>query len=109
MELFAIIKALEFIHHNESKSMPYRYEVFSDSAYIINCLHQKWYQKWQKNGWITSKNKPVKNKDLWKKLLALLGKTPIEFIKIKAHAGHQYNELADHLAVEAIAKFTKNT
>ena len=65
MELFAIIKALEFIQQNESKLKLYQYGIHSDSAYIINCLHQKWYQKWQKNGWVTSKNKPVKNKDLW--------------------------------------------
>jgi ribonuclease HI len=53
MELTAVIKALKALKE------PCRVKLHSDSAYIVNCFHQKWYAKWEKNGWKTAGNKPV--------------------------------------------------
>ncbi len=104
MELFAVIKALEYANKTYSGNSPTEISIFSDSAYIVNCLKQKWYKKWQTNGWKTSKGTPVKNPDLWKKLLAQYQSLSVSFEKVKGHAGNKFNERADHLAVDAIHK-----
>jgi ribonuclease HI len=100
MELLACIKALEAIRN---PALPVA--VFTDSAYLHNCLVQKWYQRWQKNGWLTANKKPVENKDLWLRLLALKDRFPhITFHKVAAHSSIALNERADQLAKEAIKK-----
>jgi len=100
MELLACIMALEAI---KNPTLPV--SVFTDSAYLHNCLVQKWYQRWQKNGWLTAGKKPVENKDLWLTLLALKDRFPhITFHKVAAHSNIALNERADELAKEAIQK-----
>jgi ribonuclease HI len=97
MELLACIKALEAV---KNRSLPVA--VFTDSAYLANCLLQKWYLRWQKNGWQTAGKKPVENKDLWLRLLALKEGFPrISFHKVAGHSHIELNERADHLAKEA--------
>ncbi len=61
-------------------------EIYADSAYIINCFKEKWYIKWEQNGWRNSAKKPVENIEEWKELLALVRKcNSISFHKIKGH------------------------
>ncbi|HEY9187154.1 MAG TPA: ribonuclease H [Ignavibacteria bacterium] len=93
MELTACIKALEAI-----KSIKYPIEIYTDSAYLYNCIQQKWYEKWEQNGWKNSKKLPIENKDLWEKLLNLIKKYNPTFIKVKGHSGDKYNDEADKLA-----------
>lgn len=93
MELTACIKALEAI-----KSTKYPIEIYTDSAYLYNCIQQKWYEKWEQNGWKNSKKLPIENKDLWEKLLNLIKKYNPTFIKVKGHSGDKYNDEADKLA-----------
>lgn len=93
MELTACIKALEAI-----KSTKYPIEIYTDSAYLYNCIQQKWYEKWEQNGWKNSKKMPIENKDLWEKLLNLIKKYNPTFIKVKGHSGDKYNDEADKLA-----------
>jgi len=93
MELTACIKALEAI-----KSTQYPIEIYTDSAYLYNCMQQKWYEKWEQNGWKNSKKMPIENKDLWEALLNLIKKYNPTFIKVKGHSGDKYNEEADKLA-----------
>lgn len=100
MELTACIKALESI---TSKDIPI--DIYSDSAYLINCMKEKWYVNWQKNGWKNAKKQPVENQDLWKRLLELVeparrsgGQHSIRFHKVAGHAGVKLNERADQLA-----------
>jgi len=100
MELLACIKALEAV---SNRALPV--EVFTDSAYLANCLIQKWHVRWQKNGWLTAGRKPVENKDLWLRLLALKDKfARITFHKVAGHSRVELNERADELAREAIRK-----
>ncbi len=80
MELLAIIKAFRLI-----KTDKYTVDVFSDSAYIVNCFSQGWYKKWEKNGFITSNKEPVKNVELWKELIEYNKKFDVKFHKIKGH------------------------
>ncbi len=44
--------------------------LYCDSAYIVDCIREGWYLKWERNGWRTSSKEPVKNKALWEQLLA---------------------------------------
>jgi ribonuclease HI len=99
MELTACIRALQ-----EIKRKDLEIEIYSDSAYIVNCIQQKWYVKWQKNGWKTKAKTPVENKDLWVQLLSLVNKYGVTFKKVKGHANIELNERADTLAKKGIAE-----
>ncbi|RKD28975.1 ribonuclease HI [Thermohalobacter berrensis] len=98
MELKGCIEALKLLKRND---IPV--EVYTDSAYLCNCMNQKWYEKWRKNGWKNSKKKPVENRDLWIELIKLVESfDSIKFIKVKGHSGIELNELADSLANKGI-------
>lgn len=75
--------------------------IYSDSAYIVNCYKEKWYKKWQKNGWVNSKKQPVANKELWEFLIPYFEDSRFHFEKVKGHANNKYNNIVDGLAVEA--------
>ena len=72
-------------------------EIHSDSEFWINVLTE-WADSWQKNGWVNSAKKPVKNQDLWKRMPALLERHEVRFHWLKGHAGHAENERCDELA-----------
>lgn len=101
MELTAFLSALENVATIES--MNTKVIIYTDSAYIANCFKDKWYIKWRENGWKTSDKQPVKNQDLWTRILALYikyhAKFDIEIIKVKSHNGNEYNEIVDGMAV----------
>lgn len=104
MEIKAVIIAISEIlkvSHTEKNV-----EIYSDSAYVCNCINQQWYKKWFENGWINSKKESVANRDLWENLFEGLGELQKEhkvtFIKVKGHSGENiWNERADRLAVKA--------
>lgn len=74
-------------------------EVYTDSAYVVNCFNKGWRASWEEKDWITSANKQVKNSDLWKELFALVDfHISVKFIKVKGHSGHSYNERVDRIA-----------
>lgn len=94
MELRAAIDGLKQMNRF---SIPV--EVRTDSAYLVNCINNKWYVKWLSNGWMTTGKKPVENRELWIELLDLIKKFPfIQFTKVKGHSGEAGNERADKLA-----------
>lgn len=97
MELTAPIKALE------SLKRPSTVEIFTDSQYVQNGMLQ-WIDKWKRNGWKSSANKPVKNTDLWQQLDALCQRHTVTWHWVKGHNGHPENERADTLARNAIIK-----
>jgi len=103
MELTAVIEALKRV---KRRDIPI--EVYSDSAYIVNCFNDKWYVKWRRNGWINSRGQPVENKDLWEELINLVESFDnIEFVKVKGHSGVEFNERADQLANQGIEELLK--
>ena len=75
------------------------FTVYSDSAYIINCYKDKWYKKWQTNGWLNSKKQPVANRELWEKLIPYFEDSRFSFEKVAGHSGDKYNEIVDGMAV----------
>lgn len=96
MELTAAIDALSMLKE------PCRVKLYSDSAYLVNGFNQGWVDKWQKNGWKTSNKEPVKNMELWKRLVELSKIHEIEFIKVKGHSDNELNNRCDELANEAM-------
>lgn len=96
MELSAVIQALSMLKE------PCSVKLYSDSAYVVNAINQKWINNWQKNGWKNSNKEPVKNKELWEKLIELIKYHKVEFIKVKGHSDNQYNNRCDKLANEAM-------
>ena len=95
MELTAVIKSLEYIQN------PVEINIFTDSKYVMDGINL-WIKNWKKNKWKTSNKKPVKNKDLWKKLDSLTINQKIKWTWVKGHNGNIGNEKADFLATEAI-------
>lgn len=93
MELLAVISALECLKE------PCSVEVCTDSQYIANAFAKGWLETWQKNGWKTSAKKPVKNRELWERLLVQAGRHDISWKWVKGHSGHPENERCDELAV----------
>lgn len=102
MELTACIQALDQLPRGDVDI-----QVYSDSAYLINCMHQKWYEKWQRNGWRNAKKEPVENKDLWVNLLALVTQHKPTFNKVRGHSGIELNEQADALAQRGIRELVQ--
>ncbi|MDE3057161.1 MAG: ribonuclease HI [Bacteroidota bacterium] len=99
MELTACIRALESLKRTDLPVI-----IHSDSAYLVNCMQQKWYEKWERNGWKNVKKQPVENRDLWERLLQLVSKYQISFRKVEGHVGIELNERADRLARRAAEK-----
>jgi ribonuclease HI len=98
MELRAVLEALRALGVG-SEAGPI--VVVSDSTYVINCFRDKWWVKWQQNGWRNSKRQPVANADLWQPLVELVNSGPVTFRWVKGHSGDAMNELVDTLAVAA--------
>lgn len=90
MELMAAIVALEALKR------PSDVVLTSDSKYLVDAVNQKWIDGWIKKNW-----KNVKNIDLWQRFIKAKEPHDVEFIWIKGHAGHEYNERCDKLAVAA--------
>ena len=76
-------------------------DVFSDSQYLINAFNKHWIEGWIKKGWKRGKNEPVKNVDLWKRLLKAAGPHQVTWNWVKGHDGHLQNERCDALATTA--------
>lgn len=95
MELMATIAALEVLNR------PCTVELHSDSQYVVNAFNKHWVDGWIKRGWKTAAKKPVKNPDLWKRLLKAMEPHDVTFRWVKGHAGHTFNERCDQLATAA--------
>lgn len=95
MELMAAIVGLEAL------IKPCQVELYSDSQYLVKAFNDRWINSWLKNNWRNSKKEPVKNVDLWKRLLKAMEPHQVTYIWVKGHAGHPGNERCDQLATMA--------
>lgn len=93
MELKAIIEALSTCHPGQEISL------YSDSAYCINGIKQKWYLKWAKTG-KNSLGKIPANLDLWNELIYQLGRVKVYPYHVPGHRGHVFQEMCDTEAVK---------
>lgn len=95
MELTAAVRALEAL------SEPCSVTVVTDSQYLKKAFTHGWLDTWQRNGWRTAGKQPVKNQDLWRRLLELTAIHDVQWTWTKGHAGHDANEAVDRLALAA--------
>lgn len=99
MELIAMINACNYAKQHFDL-VPVRDIVilYTDSAYIANCMKDRWYENWIKNGWYNSKKQPVANKELWKQLIPFFLNPCYEIRKTAGHASDEWNNYVDSLA-----------
>jgi len=55
-------------------------------------------------GWIKTDKAPVKNVDLWKKLVDLLKIHTVTWVWVKGHSDNELNSRCDEMAVSAYKK-----
>lgn len=92
MELTAAIEALSALKE------PCHVTLTSDSKYLIDGITKGWAKGWKAKGWKKADRSPALNPELWERLLALLELHTVEFVWVKGHDGHPYNERCDKLA-----------
>jgi ribonuclease HI len=97
MELMAAIQALEAL------TRPAEVRMFTDSKYVLDGI-TRWLPGWQRNGWKTASRQPVKNVDLWQRLVAAAAQHQVRWTWVKGHNGNPGNERADELARQGISE-----
>ena len=95
MELMAVISAVELL------KVPCSLTVITDSRYVCEAFQKRWINSWLRNGWKTAAKQPVKNRELWERLLAALQGHEVAWEWVKGHNAHPENERCDRLAVAA--------
>lgn len=85
----------------EALNRPCEVSLWSDSQYLINAFNQHWIDKWIRKNWMLSKSEPVKNADLWQRLLRACETHHITWNWVRGHNGHAQNERCDALATQA--------
>jgi len=95
MELMGVIVGLEAL------TKPCAVDVYTDSQYVVKAFNDRWIDGWLKRGWKNASKNPVKNVDLWKRLLAAAESHSVTYHWVRGHAGHAENERCDTLATTA--------
>jgi len=106
MELIAVIEALKFMNKN-LKEYDYKIKIHSDSSYVVNSVNSGSLSKWAFNGWKTTRDTDVINRDLWEKLIRLMDKMRPQFIKVTGHSTDKFNNYVDDIAVKERIKYEK--
>ena len=101
MELLAAIEGLAAIAGRR------RVHMHSDSAYVVNCFRDGWWQKWDRAGWVNAGKQPVANRDLWERLIAETRRHDVVWHKVRGHSGDALNDRVDALARAAIATLAR--
>jgi len=94
MELTAAAAGLEALRR------PCRVVVHTDSQYVRDGV-TRWHTGWVRRNWRTATGEPVKNTDLWRRLLDAAARHQVEWRWVRGHAGDPMNERADKLATAA--------
>ena len=96
MELRAAIEALAAVAEAR------RIALYTDSSYVMNCFRDRWWARWEANGWLGAAKQPVTNRDLWERLIAETRRHDVRWHKVKGHSGDPLNDRVDRLARQAI-------
>ena len=99
MELTAAIMALRAL------KQPCDVIMTSDSKYLCDGMSKGWAASWKRKGWRKADNSPALNPELWDRLLELCAIHKVEFVWVKGHAGHPYNERCDEMAQSKAAEY----
>ena len=99
MELMAAIAGMEALKE------PCHITLTSDSKYLTDAINKGWLKSWKNNGWRKADKSAVLNVELWQKIDELITRHTVEFVWVRGHAGHPYNERCDALATEYADSF----
>jgi ribonuclease HI len=102
MEMMAAIQGLKEL------STPHEVYLVSDSAYLLNSIQNRWYNRWFAdeeffdNAYAKEIGRfPRPNLDLWRVVSSLDQFHTIIPVKVKGHSGHEWNDRVDRLALSA--------
>lgn len=84
MEIMAVLEALKYF------KTPLEFDIYSDSAYVVNSINEGHLSRWVKENDLTKKNM-----DLWTKVFDLLQRHKVRFFWVKGHHENEFNNLAD--------------
>ena len=101
MELMAAIAGMEALKE------PCQIMLTSDSKYLTDAINKGWLESWKKNGWRKADKSAVLNVELWQRIDELINIHKVEFIWVRGHAGHPYNERCDALATAYADSFKR--
>ena len=76
-ELFALLSAIEYAFIVDESI-----QLITDSEYLFNALTKEWYKNWINKGWVTARNAPVKNRDIWQNIAEALKQCEENHIEI---------------------------
>jgi ribonuclease HI len=111
MELVACVRALEEISlgpgEEYGKKNSVQVNVYSDSAYLVDCINRGIYKRWITNDWLNIRGEPVKHRDLWERLIFFMDRYTITFMKVPSHSGNINHDRADALAQIAVNKYRR--
>lgn len=102
MELMAAIMALAELKRSCIVTLR------TDSSYLKKAFTDGWLVNWQRNNWKTASKQPVKNKDLWERLLELTKTHAVTWEWVKGHSTSRYNNRCDELVHEARSRSRLN-
>ncbi|MBR6737480.1 MAG: ribonuclease HI [Clostridia bacterium] len=102
MELLSIIKGLEALKEKCEVT------VYSDSQYAVSPFIDGYISSWILTGWRLANKSPVKNVELWKRLVELTNAHKVNFVKVKGHADNVNNNRCDEIARKEILKLSNN-
>ena len=101
-EIQAVTEAIKLAKSHDMKKL----KIHTDSNFLIDCV-TKWMKNWKKNGWMTTKNEPVKNRAELEALDEAIRQSPplqIKYQHVSGHSGILGNEEADALARKGAQK-----
>ena len=94
MELTAAAAALEAL------TRPCTIILHTDSEYLKNGI-TRWHTGWVRKNWRNAAGDPVKNMDLWRRILDAAKPHSIDWRWVRGHSGDPMNTRADELATQA--------
>ena len=102
MELTAAAEALSAL------TRPCKVVLHTDSQYLRDGI-TRWHTGWVRKNWRNAAGDPVKNMDLWQRILDAAKPHEVEWVWVRGHAGNVMNERADVLATLARERLERGT
>ena len=94
MELTAAAEALEALKR------PCKVVLHTDSQYLRDGI-TRWHAGWVRKNWRNAAGDPVKNMDLWRRILEAAKPHGVDWRWVRGHSGDVMNERVDVLATQA--------
>ena len=103
MELTAAISALESLPEH------FRVTIISNSEYLVDAIKKKRIDSWEEDEWERSSGGPVKNADLWIRLLTAVRLHTVRFKWVDVSEDIPENKRCYKLAHKALVKASKQS